>query len=172
MIQIVSANAIRFVLLVALQILVLNQVQLSGYLNPFLYVLFILLLPFEVANWALLGLAFVLGITVDLFTHTVGMHLAACLFMAYCRPFVLAIIAPRGGYEAGSTPSIRDLGLPWFVSYAGALIFLHHLVLFFVEVFRFSEAHITIGRSIASTVFTLVLVVVAQYLTYRPKATT
>ena len=169
MIPIVLTNIWRFVLLVALQVLILNYVEVSGFLNPFLYVLFLLLLPFELPRTWLLALAFLLGITVDIFSNTLGMHLAASLLMAYCRPYVLAIIAPRGGYEVGTTPSIRDMGLPWFLSYAGALIFLHHLMLFFVEVFRFTEVFLTLGRVLASSVFTLLLVLLAQYLTYRPK---
>lgn len=171
MIPSVIRNIFRFVVLVALQVLILNNVQLSGFLNPFLYVLFMLLLPFETQKVLLLVLAFVLGFAVDLFSNTLGMHIAATLFMAYCRPLVLNIIAPRGGYEVGSTPSIRDMGLPWFLSYAGSLILLHHLVLFFVEVFRFSEGFLTLGRVLASAVFTLVLVLISQYLTYRPKLT-
>ena len=169
MIPIVLTNIWRFVLLVALQVLILNNVQVSGFLNPYLYVLFLLLLPFEMPRTWLLALAFLLGITVDVFTNTLGMHLAASLFMAYCRPFVLSIIAPRGGYEVGTAPSIRDMGLPWFLSYAGSLVFLHHLVLFFVEVFRFTEVFLTLGRVLASSVFTLLLVLLAQYLTYRPR---
>ena len=171
MIPILLSNAWRFVLLVLVQVLILNHIQLSGYLNPYLYVLFLLLLPFEIRNWLLLLLAFVLGFTVDIFSNTLGMHLAATLFMAYCRPFVLSIIEPRGGYEVGSIPSIRDMGLTWFVSYAGILVLLHHLLLFFLEVFRFSEAWITLGRVFASAACTMLLILIAQYLTYRPKAT-
>ena len=73
MIGSLSANIIRFVVLVLIQVVVLNNVQLSGYINPFLYVLFIVLLPLEVPRWLSLLLAFVLGLAVDIFTDTVGM---------------------------------------------------------------------------------------------------
>ena len=171
MIGSLSANIIRFVVLVLIQVVVLNNVQLSGYINPFLYVLFIVLLPLEVPRWLSLLLAFVLGLAVDIFTDTVGMHIAACLFMAYCRPFVLSILAPRGGYEVGSEPGIRDMGLAWFLSYAATLVFLHHLVLFFVEAFRFAELFTTLLRVLTSSVFTMLLIVIAQYLTLRPRRT-
>lgn len=165
----VLVNILRFLVLVALQVFILNRVEISSYLNPNLYVLFILLLPFEVRGAGLLGLAFALGLAVDVFSDTLGMHLMACLFMAWCRPLVLGILSPRGGYEVGAAPGIRDMGLTWFVSYAATLVLLHHLLLFFVEAFGFYEAHLTLARVLGSTVFTLALVVLAQYLTFKPR---
>jgi len=165
------SHILRFVFLVLFQAFILNFVELGGYINPFLYVLFLLLLPFDTANWLLLVLAFCLGFSVDIFSDTIGMHTGACLFMAYCRPFVLSILSPRGGYEAGTNPTLRDLGLNWFVSYAAILIFLHHLVLFFLEAFSIAEFFTTSFRVLASAVFSLLLVLLAQYISVKPRQT-
>ena len=164
-------NILRFIFLVGFQVFILNFVELSGYINPFLYVLFLLLLPLEIPNWLLLVLAFVLGFAVDVFSGIMGIHAAACLFMAYCRPFVLSILSPRGGYEPGVAPTIRDLGLTWFLSYAGSLILLHHLVLFFLEAFSLGEFFTTMFRVLVSTAFSLLLVLLAQYITLKPRQT-
>ena len=94
MIKILSRNIIRFLFLVFIQVLVFNNIQVSGLINPYIYVIFILLLPFETPKWAILGLAFLLGISVDLFTNTPGMHSTATVLMAFLRPYVLSIIAP------------------------------------------------------------------------------
>ena len=158
--------SLRFVILVLLQVLVLNNIQLGGYINPYLYVLFILMLPFEIPKSVVLILCFVLGLVIDMFSNTVGMHAAACVFMGFCRPFAILYIAPRGGYDFGALPSIRDLGFRWYIAYAGILVFLHHLILFFVEVFRFSDFPSTLSRVFVSSLFTLLLVVISQYLIY------
>ncbi|MFZ4059415.1 MAG: rod shape-determining protein MreD, partial [Ferruginibacter sp.] len=71
-------NISRFFLLILLQVLVFNNMHLNGYINPYVYVLFILLLPFETPQWLLLISAFLLGFGVDLFSDTMGMHTAAC----------------------------------------------------------------------------------------------
>jgi hypothetical protein len=84
--------------------------------------------------------------------------------MGYIRPSVLKIFSPRDGYEFGAEPSIQYLGIPWFLSYAGILILAHHLVLFYIEVFRFNEFFSTLFRVIISSFFTLLLVVFSQYL--------
>lgn len=163
-------NIVRFAILVGIQVLVIKNIELGRFINPFIYVLFIIGLPFETPKWLLLFSAFAMGITVDLFYDTAGMHAAACVFIAYLRPGLLKLFSPRDGYEFGTQPTIQYLGIPWFLSYSGILILLHHLILFYIEVFRFSEFFSTFFRVIVSSVFTILLVVISQYLFHRKKA--
>lgn len=167
MLNSILKNIARFILLVLIQVLIVKNFELGRFINPFVYVLFILMLPFDTPKWLLLVSAFFLGVSIDMFYDTAGMHAAATVFMAYARPGVLSIFLPRGGYENGTQPTIEYLGLPWFLSYAGVLIFLHHLALFYIEVFRTSEFLSTLTRVIISSVFTLLLVVISQYLFHR-----
>ena len=92
-------NIFRFFLLILLQVLVFDNMHINGYINPYLYVLFILLIPFETPQWLLLLTAFALGFGVDLFSDTMGMHTAACVFMAFCRPGVLRMVFSTKDYE-------------------------------------------------------------------------
>lgn len=161
---------IQFILLVLVQVLVLNNIQYSGYINPFLYIIFILWLPIEMPKWALLLVATLLGLSVDIFSDTIGMHTSACIFMAFCRPFVLNLLAPRDGYEVNSVPNMIDFGIQWFVGYAAILIFLHHIFLFFVEVFRFSDFFATMGRTLSSSFFSLILITITQFLKYNSES--
>ena len=163
-------NIVRFAILVGIQVLVIKNIELGRFINPFIYVLFIIGLPFETPKWLLLFSGFVMGITIDLFYDTAGMHAAACVFIAYLRPGLLKLFSPRDGYEFGTQPTIQYLGIPWFLSYSGILILLHHLILFYIEVFRFSEFFSTFFRVIVSSVFTVLLVVISQYLFHRKKA--
>jgi len=128
---------ISFFVLLLIQVTVLNNIHLGGYINPFIYVMFILMLPVRIPGPLLLVLAFVLGLVIDMFTNSVGMHAAASVFMAYARPTVLKFIAPRDGYETESAPSVREFGFNWFAIYAIILVFLHHLMLFYIEVSGF-----------------------------------
>ena len=160
-------NFIRFVLLVFLQLFVLNNIQFSGFVNPYLYVLFILLLPFEISGWLMLVLGFVLGLVIDLDSSTIGYHTVATVFMAYFRFHLLRFIAPRDGYEPGMTPTLQSLGLSWFFKYASILTLAHHLVLFWVESFRFGDLLPATLRAIASSIFTILLIFIYQFFTMR-----
>jgi len=161
-------NIFRFVFLVFLQVLILDNINFFGYVNPYLYVYFILLLPFEVPGWLLLASAFALGFSIDIFNGTLGMHTASSVMMAFLRPAVINSIASRKEFEPGMRPSISDLGFQWFFSYAVILVFIHHIVLFYLEVFRFSDFFITLRRVVLSSVFTLLLVILTQYLFFSP----
>ncbi len=167
MIKLLARNIIRFATLVLVQILVLNNIQVSGYIVPYFYVLFILLMPFETPGWLLLFTAFALGLSVDMFVQTPGMHAAATVFMAAFRPYVLRINAPRDGYETGTYPRVHYLGLEWFFKYTAILVLIHHLVLFYLEVFRISDFFSTLLRVLLSALFSIVLIILSQYFIYR-----
>jgi rod shape-determining protein MreD len=164
MIELLAKNVLRFIFLIIFQVLILNNVQLGGFINPYLYVLFILMLPVETPGWLLLLLSLLMGLSIDLFENTAGMHASASVFMAFCRPYLLQMISPREGFDRGSKLTIQKFGINWFLTYAGILIFLHHFVLFYLEIFRFSAFFSTLLRVILSSVFTLGLVVITQFL--------
>ena len=159
----------RFVLLILLQLFVLNNIQFSGFVNPYLYVLFILLLPFETPGWLMLILAFIMGLVIDVASITIGYHVIATVFMAYLRIYLLRFIAPHDGYETGMTPTVQSLGISWFLKYAIILTVAHHFVLFWIESFEINDLLPATLRALASSVFTLVLIVIYQFLTIRSK---
>lgn len=167
MIKLFTRNIIRFLILVLVQILILNNIQVSGFIVPYFYILFILLMPFETPGWLLLFTAFALGMSVDLFMHTPGMHATATVFMAALRPYVLQVNAPRDGYETGTFPRLFYYGFRWFLKYTVILVFAHHFVLFYIEVFRVTEFFSTLLRVLLSSLFSVILIILSQYFIYR-----
>lgn len=167
MIKVFPRNVFRFIFLILLQVWVLNNIQFSGFINPYLYILFILLLPFQTPGWLVLVLSFTMGISVDMFTDTLGMHASASVFMGFLRSFVLQSIAPRDGYETGTFPRIHYYGFVWFLKYSLLLVFLHHLFLFSIEAFNFGHFHLIMVRTILSTLFTSILILLSQYIIFR-----
>ena len=163
MIKLIPRYIINFIVLVALQVLILNNIQLGGYINPYVYILFILILPFETPKWLLLVIGFLLGFTIDSFTNTLGMHSTACVFMAFLRPYVLKFISPRDGYESETLPNVKYYGMNWFIRYAAVLVIAHHLVLFYIEVFRLSDFFLTMLRIILSSILSLFIILISQY---------
>lgn len=167
MIKYLPGNIIRFVILVLTQVIILNHVHFSGYVNPMVYLMFILLLPFETPPWFMIILGFVTGLSVDVFSGTMGLHASATTMAAFIRKPVLIFIAPRDGYEPGSQPDIKHMGWFWFSRYAVIMILAHHIWLFTLEVFRFSDYHHTLLRIIISSVFSFVLIVLLQAILTR-----
>ncbi|MCB9013309.1 MAG: rod shape-determining protein MreD [Bacteroidales bacterium] len=167
MIRIYFRNILRFFTVLFLQVLLLDNIHLGGYLSPFFYLIFIILLPFETPNWLVLILAFLMGLSVDFFNGTPGMHASALVFMAFLRPFILKNFSPRDGYESGSYPRVFYYGIEWFTKYAILMILAHHFFYYFVESYRISELFYTLFRIILSTLLTTVIIVLSQFFIYR-----
>lgn len=164
MIKVISKYTGNFILLLLLQVIILDHINFGGFINGYLYVLFILTLPLEMPKWLLLVMAFLLGISIDLFSQTLGVHALASVTMAFVRPYLLKVIAPREGYEMGSEPNVNFFGFYWFLKYAIILVLVHHFVLFYTETFKFHQFFSTFLRVILSTIFTLILIILSQLL--------
>jgi rod shape-determining protein MreD len=165
MIKLVPSNILRFFVLVILQVAVLNNIHMGGFITPYIYILFIIMLPFETPAWLMLLLAFFTGITIDLFTNNIGLHASATVFMAFLRPQVLKLISPRDGYEPGTYPALRLQGVGWFIKYVIMIVLAHHLFLFYAEAFDFAYFFATFLRVILSSILTILLILLSQYLT-------
>jgi rod shape-determining protein MreD len=153
-----------FIVLILLQILLFNNIQFSGYVNPFVYIMFILLLPIEIHAWALLLISFGTGLVIDIFSGTPGMHSSATLLAGFVRPYILRVISPRDGYEPGVSPSMLIYGFRWFLLYAGLIVLIHHTLLFYLEVFRFTDFFRTLLRVLLSSLFTTTFILLLEYI--------
>jgi hypothetical protein len=159
-------NIGRFIFLILFQVLILNNIQFNGYINPYFYIYFILLLPFETPRWLLLLSAFLLGISLDAFTNTFGLNASACVLMAFVRPFVISVISTGTEFMVGHSPSLKNQGMKWFAYYSIILVLVHHFALFYLEIFRFTEFFQTLLRVLLSSIFTLLIIFIAEYLSY------
>ncbi|MBT8271456.1 MAG: rod shape-determining protein MreD [Flavobacteriaceae bacterium] len=158
----VTLNIIRFVVLVLVQSLVLNNINFLGYVNPYIYVLFILLYPIQNNRLLFIFLSFLLGLGVDLFLDSGGVHAAASVFIAYIRPVVLKF-AFGMTYEH-QTVKIGQSEIGQRFTYMGLLILIHHLVLISLEVFNSGKILLILKKTLFSSIFTLILCVLITIL--------
>lgn len=169
MISDVLKNIGRFLVLLLLQVLIVKNINLGRYFIFFPYVLFILLFPFNTSKPLVLVISFVMGLCVDVFYNTQGMHASACVFMAFARGGVLQLLSPREGYDESLKPTVAYMGAAWFVSYALMLILVHHFLLFYIEAFTFHEFFRTFLRVLCSTLSTFGFVYLLQFMFHRSK---
>jgi hypothetical protein len=155
-----------FVSLVLVQVLIFNQVQLGGFLNPYVYILFVILLPLSTPRYLVLILAFLLGFIIDIFSNSLGVHSAATVFIAYMRPLVIRITSNRED-DKNDFPGLHQNKLTWFVGYVAIMVVLHHLLLFYLEVYTFANFLNTLVRVILSSIFSIIIIVLSQFLVFR-----
>lgn len=130
-------NALRFTLLVLLQVLLLNHINFLGYINPYAYILFIVLFPLDGNKGLLIFLSFLLGLSIDIFGDSGGIHAAASVFIAYIRPWILKFSFGIS-YEHNNI-KLYKTSLAQQFTYISILVLLHHIILFSLEVFNLSH---------------------------------
>lgn len=157
-------QVISFFIFLFYQVLILQNVVLFHTAFCFLYIAYLLTLPVETNPLILMLIGFVMGFAVDLFYESIGLHAFACVFIMYIRNYWLNTMTPQGGYDSNEVPSLALGGAQWFVLYASPLIFLHHLLFFFVEAGGFGMFWFTLWKVITSTLFTLLVMLIAQFL--------
>lgn len=162
-------NILQFILFVALQILLMDNLVLFSTGFCFIYIAFLLFLPIGMNRVWLLFIGFLAGFTVDMFYDTVGIHAAASVLLAFLRPLVLNLLTPRDGYDAGDSANIHVMGWRWFLVYSFTLTLFHHAAVFFLETINFQTALYTLGKILVSTLFTTIVIVIIQLLFFSPK---
>ncbi len=160
---------LRIVLFILVQALVLNHIPpLHRFITPSVYFLFLLWLPFSISRIGLLLSGFVLGFAVDLFTHTPGLHASAAVMVAYFRPFLLNLMVPKDTRElAVGSPSIQSMGGLAYLLFAAVLTLMHHGWLVLLEWMTFASFLFFVGKVLASTLTSLLLIMIAE-LIFRP----
>jgi hypothetical protein len=128
-----------------------------------------LLLPFETPNIVLFPLSFIIGLTIDAFYDTPGLHAAACTLLAFVRVSFINITVQKDGFDNEPEPTLSIMGLRWFFTYILVLTLIHHFFLFNLEVFRISELQYTFVRFLLSSVFTVFLMLLSGLLFYRKR---
>lgn len=153
--NVVTTNIVRFIALVLIQVLVLNNINFMGYINPYIYILFIILFPVKNNRMLIIFLSFLLGLSVDLFLDSGGVHAAACVTIAYIRPIILKF--SFGMIYEHQTIKFSNTEFGQRLTYFTFIVFIHHLILFSLEIFNASNILLILKKSLFSGIFTLIL---------------
>jgi rod shape-determining protein MreD len=160
-----SIHTIRFFSLVVFQVLILNHINFLGYINPYIYILFIALFPIKNNRMTLILLSFLLGLTIDLFLDSGGVHAAASVLIAYARPVILK--SSFGTIYEHQTIKFNSVDFGSKLTYFTILTVIHHFVLFSLEIFSFSKIILVLQKTLFSSIFTIFLSVIITILFSR-----
>lgn len=161
-------NILRFLGLMALQVLFVNNINLFGLVTPSVFVLFILLLPHAIKPSGLMLIAMFTGFTQDLFQGTLGLNMFCAVFLAFSRPYILSIITDKKMDDEFKI-SLQEQGFRWTVLYLILSFFLYHMVYFTVEIWNFQNILYIIFKSVYSGLFSVVFSLILLYTFYKGK---
>lgn len=159
-------NIIRFAMFILVQAYVLNKIpHLHRFVVPYIYYLFILWLPYATPRLLLLVIGFFTGLALDYFKMTPGLHAAACVLIAYVRPFVITILSPKDTTEfSHREPSPKGMGWSPYLVYALILTLLHHFYLTLLEWLQFGDILSFILKALTTTAISMLLIITTELL--------
>jgi rod shape-determining protein MreD len=161
MINDVIRGVLYFIVLVLVQVLLLNNIHFLRIATPFIYLYFILKLPIGISRSLIVVLSFLLGVTIDTFSNTPGMHAAACTFAGFCRLPIINFFMGKD-LVAGMIPSYRSFGYGGFFRYTLVFVLIHHISLFLIESLTLFDPLFLIIRIVASVITTTLLICIIE----------
>ncbi len=166
--NVVFSNILRFFGLLIVQVLLLKKIVIGGSsfnsVSLIIYPLFLMLLPLRTPHSILVLLGFIIGILIDAFYDSYGVHASASVFIGFIRPYVIKIIEPKGGYMQNTSPTKRRLGATWFFVYSSIILFAHLFFYFSVEAFTFYYIGEIILKTVSSFILSMIIIMLYQYI--------
>lgn len=149
-----------FVGLVLLQVLLFNNIQIAGVINPFVYIYFIIALPIHSNRISLICTGFALGLVIDMFSNTWGIHAMATTLIAFLRPYIFRVVSTQEEMDR-VMPRFRTMGAN-YLKYIVLIVLIHHLLLFALEAFSFQYFWIVLSKTLVSSLITIVLILMLE----------
>lgn len=159
-------NILRLILFLSVQVFVLNKIPfLHQFIVPYLYFLFILWLPFSIPRVGLMVIGFFTGLCLDYFLWQPGLHAAACVLVAYARPFIIGLLTPKDTEEFNyPEPAPRAMGWAPYTVYVFVLTLLHHVYLTLLQWLQFGNLLHYLIKVVATTAISLLLIFTVELL--------
>ncbi len=168
----VPTNIIRFLIVFLVQVWIFKHITFSFggfvFIHFLIYPMAILLMPIKTPRSLVLGLAFVLGLMIDMSYDSVGVHTGALVFTAYIRNVIIAFLEPYEGYNIDDVPTIKNMGIGWFISYLSVGLLLHIFLYFSLEAFSFVFIFEIFLNTISSFIVTFIVILISQFI-FRTK---
>jgi rod shape-determining protein MreD len=155
-----KAGKITLYLIIAClaQVALFNQFLFNGYLNPYVYVLFLIMLPPRLSRTTILLLGFAMGLSIDVFENSAGVHAAACVALGYFRPLIMQFLVKKNRDEKREELNLNEIGFFSLSLYSLICVILHHSFLFTIEAFSFANLSLLVKRIFYSSAFTFLFI--------------
>ena len=149
-----------------LQVLLFDQLQLLGVCHPYIYVLCLLMMPITLSHSADMIIGAVVGLIMDIFCNSMGVHTAACIFIMFIRPYLIGAIV-NDKDRLNEQISLRSLGMEALLRYVVILVVIHHLIVFMLAAWNWAHIGFVLVETLVSSLVTISVIIGYNSLRYR-----
>lgn len=156
----------RYILVMALQVLLFDQLQLLGACHPYIYVLCLLMMPITLPHSVDMILGAIAGIIMDIFCNSLGVHTAACILVMFIRPYLIgAIVSDKD--RLNEQINLHTIGMEALVKYIVIMVLIHHLTIFLLAAWSWHHIGFVMLETIVSSTVTILIIIGYNALKYR-----
>ena len=157
---------IRYIVVMILQVFLFNQLQLFGVCHPYIYVLCLLMLPITLPHSVDMLIGAGVGLVMDVFCNSLGIHMAGCILLMFIRPYLIGTLV-NDKDRLNEQISIRTLGMEAMIKYVILLVCLHHLVIFTIAAWSWEHWGFVLLETVVSSFLTILVIIGYNMLKYR-----
>jgi hypothetical protein len=153
-------------LLAILQTFIFQEVNIVWWIKPMPYLMLFLNIPISVNKFGMLIGAFFFGMTIDALGGSMGMHTAACVSLAFIKYHIDNYFLDENSMQLQGLSVMHEdyKGWQWYYIYIFSIAFIHHLIFFTFDYFRWSAFFTVIWISFTSAISTVFFVLIFRML--------
>lgn len=156
----------RYVIVMLLQVLLFDQLQLWGVCHPYIYILCLLMLPITLPHSVDMVIGAIIGLIMDVFCNSLGVHTASCILIMFIRPYLIGAIV-NDKDRLNEQISLRSIGMEAMIKYVVILVVIHHLVVFSLAAWSWHHIGFILLETLVSSIITISIIIGYNALRYR-----
>lgn len=156
----------RYIVVMLLQVLLFNYLQLWDVCHPYIYIVCLLMMPITLPRSVDMFIGAAVGLVMDAFCNSIGIHMASCILLMYVRPYLLGTIV-NDKDRLNEQISLRSLGLEATIKYVVILVLLHHLAVFSLSAWSWAHIGFVLLETVVSSIITITLIISYNLLIYK-----
>jgi rod shape-determining protein MreD len=161
-----SKQIVRYVLVMMLQVLLFDQLQLFGVCHPYIYILCLLMMPITLSHSADMLIGAGVGLVMDVFCNSLGIHMASCILLMFIRPYLLgAIVSDKD--RLNEQICLRALGIEALIKYVVILVVIHHLTVFMLAAWSWAHIGFVLMETLVSGLITSAIIIGYNAMIYK-----
>jgi cell shape-determining protein MreD len=97
------------------------------------------------------------GLVMDVFCNSLGIHTAACILLMFIRPYLLGGIL-NDKDRLNEQISLHATGMEAFLKYIVTLVLIHHLTVFMLAAWSLTHIGFVLEETLVSSLITILII--------------
>lgn len=157
-----NKQILQLLVVMCIQVLIINHLQFLGICHPYIFIMFLIMMPITLPHSIEMILAMGVGLVMDLFCNSLGVHMAACVLISYLRRLIIGNLVMDMNRLKGEINS-HSIGST-FIKYALIIIILYHMMVVLLSAWSFAHVGLNVLQILLSSLLSGLMIIGYDFL--------